>query len=123
MAKKVKALKEQPKDQAPESLKKQAQELISEALDAAAARQGVGDNQVFAERLLSQLEPIVSKYAPPPERIMRILEDKGMLKPSTFRVESQTGPKPLKLSKDGYSDKGGSRLARRHLRGWQKVKY
>lgn len=123
MAKKVEALKEQARDKTPKELKERAQELIGEALDAAAARQDTSDNRHYAERLLFQLEPIVRQYAPPPERIMSILEDKGMLKPSTLRLESHAGPKLAKVSKDAYADKRGERLARRHHKGWTKVKY
>jgi len=123
-AKKVEATKEQAVDKTTERLKEQAQELISEALDAAVDRQDTSDNQVYAERLLSKLEPIVSKYVPPPDRVIRILEDKGMAKPtSMFRLERVTDQKPAKLSKDVYSDKKGERLARKKRRGWTKVKY
>jgi hypothetical protein len=124
MAKKTKALKEQATDKTPERLKERAQELISEALDAAADRQDSGDNKDYAERLLRQLEPIVSEYAPPPRQVVRILEDKAILKtPSALRLERLPRQQVAKLSKDVYSDKRGDRLARRKRPGWQKVKY
>lgn len=123
MAKKAKALKEQARDKATDKLKDEAQELISEALDAAAARQDSSDTQDYAERLLSQLEPIVCKYAAPPDRIMRVLEDKGMLRPSTLKVETKAGQKLATLTKDVYSDKKGERLARKRHKDWRKVKY
>jgi len=121
MAKKTEASK-RALDKAPERLKEEAQELIAEALDAAAAREP-GDSQHHAEKLLSQLEPMVCQYAPPPDRIIRILEDKGIKPAATVDIDRLPEQKPVKLTKDVYADSKGERLARKKRKGWKKVTY
>jgi len=121
--KEAKTLKERARGKTPGELKEQAQELIAAELAAAKTRKAGEDEELYAERLLRQLEPIVREYAEPPERIIRIFEDKGMLRPSTLRVETKVDKNLAMPTKDVYSDKAGARLARRRHKGWHKVKY
>jgi len=123
--KKLEASKEQARDKATDDeLKEQAQELIAAELKAAKTRKAGEDEGLYAERLLSNLEPIVCEYAPPPKRIMRIVEDKRMLSPdSRLRLGATPDQKLAKPTKDVYGDKKGARLARKRHKGWTKVKY
>lgn len=121
--KKLEALKEPARDKAPDELKEEAQELIAAELKAAKTRKAGDDEDLHAERLLDKLEPIVCEYAPPPKRIMRIVEDKRLSPDLRLRLESKAGRELAKPTKNVYSDKQGARLARKKRPGWRPVKY
>jgi len=123
MARKTDVAKEQVADKAAGKLKEQAQGLISEALDAAAARDDPAGSEQYAEQLLRQLEPLVAEYVSPPARILRILEDRGMKPATVIDLDKLPEQKPVKLTKDVYADKKGERLARKKRKGWKKVTY
>lgn len=56
-----------------ETSKEQAQHLIADELRAAETRKAGADCDLYAERLLARLEPVIFEHAPPPARIVQAL--------------------------------------------------